>query len=263
MAADASAYAVLGLEPGSDWTAVERAYKTLMKTHHPDRPGGDGGRAAEINHAYRELRRARAAYEEDARTWEGYAPVPDHPRKAARWPMAALGIVGVAGLAILLTAPSDGLVAGFRTRSAPPAAESGRRAQIAAAPDLMARPLNGGAIRAGVTEAARLAAARDDAAMTEATRRCSGEQRLQPSLATLDRCAAFDDAIVQLEDRDPWRDDGPFSQVAVTGRQSSAANLLSDDYLAIDARLDRIRLAVELALAQPDPAAETPVKPSY
>ena len=73
--------------------------------------------------------------------------------------------------------------------------------------------------------------------------------RPTPSLRQLDRCAAFDDAVVQLQDRDPLRDQGPFSELAVTGRQWSAASALSDDYLAIDGRLDQIRLRVELALA--------------
>jgi len=86
---------------------------------------------------------------------------------------------------------------------------------------------------------------------------CHHQLRLEPSLAALDRCAAFDDAVVLLQDRDPLRDQGPFSEIAVTGRQWSAAQALSDDNLAIDGRLDRIRLKVELALAPaptPEPA---------
>ena len=85
------------------------------------------------------------------------------------------------------------------------------------------------------------------------------QPRLPPPAAAraeprpLDRCAAFDDAVVQLQDRDPLRDQGPFSELAVTGRQWSAASTLSNDYLAIDGRLDRIRLRVELALAPPEP----------
>src|ERR671916_683191 len=59
MPTDASAYATLGLEPGADSAAVERAYKRLIKEHHPDRAGGDARRAAEINRAYRELRAGR------------------------------------------------------------------------------------------------------------------------------------------------------------------------------------------------------------
>ena len=76
-------------------------------------------------------------------------------------------------------------------------------------------------------------------------------------MARLDRCAAFDDAVVQLQDRDPLRDRGPFSELAVTGRKMSGATLLSNDYLAIDSRLDQIRLRVELALAPVAPPAET------
>ena len=56
MAGDPSAYAALGLEPGANAAAVERAYKKLIKQHHPDREGGDASRAAEINRAYRDLR---------------------------------------------------------------------------------------------------------------------------------------------------------------------------------------------------------------
>jgi hypothetical protein len=74
----------------------------------------------------------------------------------------------------------------------------------------------------------------------------------------LDRCAAFDDAVVGLQDRDPLRDAGPFAPLAVTGRQWSAASTLSDDYLAIDSRLDQVRLRVELVLAPQVP----PVAPA-
>ena len=77
----------------------------------------------------------------------------------------------------------------------------------------------------------------------------------QPSgLAQFDRCAAFDDAVVQLEDRDPLRDQGPFSEIAVTGRIWSGATNLSDDSLAIDSRLDRIRQRVEQVAGARDAA---------
>ena len=56
-------------------------------------------------------------------------------------------------------------------------------------------------------------------------------------------------------------DEGPFSQIAVTGRQWSAASALSTDYLAIDGRLDRIRIQVELSLAPPAPP-RLPTAPS-
>ena len=64
-------------------------------------------------------------------------------------------------------------------------------------------------------------------------------------------------AITLVENRDPLRDQGPFAELAVTGRQWSAASALSNDYLAVDGRLDRIRLRVELALARAEDVAET------
>jgi hypothetical protein len=57
--------------------------------------------------------------------------------------------------------------------------------------------------------------------------------------------------VVQLQDRDPLRDQGPFGELAVTGRLWSGATALSDDYVAIDGRLDRIRMEVQMALAPP------------
>jgi hypothetical protein len=91
-----------------------------------------------------------------------------------------------------------------------------------------------------------------------ASRDCHRELRLLPSLMQLDHCAAFDDAVIDLQNRDPMWDGGPFSQLAVTGRQWSAASALSNDYLAIDSRLDRIRVQVELALAPSDPPRLAP-----
>jgi curved DNA-binding protein CbpA len=51
MTAERSAYAILGLRPGAGRAEVNDAYRRLMKRHHPDRPGGDSNRAAEINRA--------------------------------------------------------------------------------------------------------------------------------------------------------------------------------------------------------------------
>ena len=48
--------AVLGLETGADRSAIDDAFKRLMKQHHPDIAGGDSNRAAEIIRAYRALR---------------------------------------------------------------------------------------------------------------------------------------------------------------------------------------------------------------
>jgi hypothetical protein len=122
----------------------------------------------------------------------------------------------------------------------------------------MDRPLHLAAIDTAARDALHLARTRDEMALASASRDCHHLLRSDPSLLQLDRCAAFDDAVVQLQDRDPLRDQGPFSELAVTGRIWSGATALSDDSVAIDGRLDRIRLRVEVALApvvQPAPAA--------
>jgi hypothetical protein len=126
--------------------------------------------------------------------------------------------------------------------------------QVGAA-DPMEQPLHVSAIAVAARRAQYLARTRDEMALASASRDCHHELRNDPSLLQLDRCAAFDDAVVQLQDRDPLRDQGPFGELAVTGRLWSGATALSDDYVAIDGRLDRIRLQVEMALAPaPQPA---------
>ena len=123
----------------------------------------------------------------------------------------------------------------------------------------MDRPLNTSTIDAAVNEALRVARSGDEMALSRASGDCHRALRSEPDLVKLDRCAAFDDAVVQLQDRDPLRDQGPFSEIAVTGRVWSAATAISDDSVAIDGRLDRIRLRVELALA---PAVQAQALPA-
>ena len=252
MAADASAYAALGLEPGADATAVERAYKRLIKQYHPDREGGDAGRAAEINRAYRDLRNGRAdddlVFAEDG---------PDEPARNLPWARAA-GIIAFAVILLVLFTGPAGRAFEYLSGAGSSTRQAGGVAPAESTPDFMDQPLHLAAVDAAVTDAVRIARSQDEMALASASRDCLHELRLKPGLAQLDRCAAFDDAVVQLQDRDPLRDQGPFSELAVTGRQMSAGTLLSDDYLAIDSRLDRIRLRVELALA---PSAPEPPPP--
>ena len=233
MAGQGSAYAALGLGPDADSAAVDRAYRRLIKLHHPDRAGGDAGRAAEINRAYRELRGPAA---KDALEFNEEQAV-ERARPGTRWIGAALILAAaVAVLAIVAGLPKPRL----------PLGEVAATANLG---DPMDQPLAVVAVDRAVGEAVRLSRSRDEMALASASRDCHHRLRVAPSLAQLDRCAAFDDAVVQLQDRDPLRDQGPFSELAVTGRQWSGAQALSNDYLAIDSRLDRIRVRVELALA--------------
>jgi DnaJ domain len=237
MGGDPSAYAALGLEPGADAAAVERAYKKLIKEHHPDREGGDARRAAEINRAYRDLRGPR---EKDALEFHDH---PDIPRRQG-WIIAAVGLaVGLIG-GLVLAGPMGDLW--YASASHLPLV---RGAAAAIPGEAMDQPLHLSLIDGSAREALRMSRSQDEMALASATRNCHHKLRTEPSVAQLDRCAAFDDAVVQLQDRDPLRDQGPFGELAVTGRQWSGASALSSDYLAIDGRLDKIRIRVELVLA--------------
>ena len=241
MAGRASAFAVLGLEAGADSAAVEQAYRRLIKQHHPDRAGGDAVRAAEITRAYRELRGGKAA-EDPLQFNEDLAL-----RKPRRLTLAAMIAVAVlAALALVLgrSAPLSRMTAtiGKPLPIAHPTPDSG-------SPETMDQALHVEEIDAAVRDALRLFRTSDEMALASASRDCQLRFRDNPGTALLDRCAAFDDAVIGLQDRDPLRDQGPFAPLAVTGRQWSAASTLSDDYLAIDGRLDQIRLRVEMELA--------------
>jgi hypothetical protein len=118
----------------------------------------------------------------------------------------------------------------------------------------MNEKLHSRTIDAAVRQAVQMFRSKDEMALAAASQDCQRRFRDRPGTQMLDRCAAFDDAVVGLQDRDPLRDAGPFAALAVTRRQWSAASALSDDDIAIDERLDQIRVRVELALA-PQPEA--------
>jgi len=240
MVADASAFAALGVEPDADNATIEQAYRRLIKQHHPDREGGDATRAAEINHAYRVIRAER--HLKDPLDLNEH---PDEQRPGRGWLVVAI-LLAVATIGLLI---SQTPVAPFADLG--PAAGAARlaKSRLPARASLMDQPLHLHIIDGAVHDALRLSRTSDEMGLSNASRDCHHDLRTAPSLANLDRCAAFDDAVVELQDRDPLRDQGPFSEIAVTGRVWSGATALSDDSVAIDGRLDRIRLRVEMALA--------------
>ncbi|MBW0145249.1 J domain-containing protein [Sphingomicrobium clamense] len=81
-------YAALGLDPDASKRDIRRAYRRLMREHHPDTHPGDGGaRAREINAAHdilsdplrrRDYDRLRAAATPDP------APAPVQPTRPVR-----------------------------------------------------------------------------------------------------------------------------------------------------------------------------------
>jgi len=275
MQGHASAYAALGLPPGAAREEVERAYRRLIKLHHPDRHGGDANRAAEINRAYAELRRGGG---EPPPPPAGPQP-PRAPRRSKRhrrrgrarrsrsriWSLLTLG---VCGLLLLQAEPlSEDLALGWRAFEQafePVMSGSGQRR---GRPTAIEDPLSEVEIADAVRQAASLSAAGAEDGLTQYSRACHRDLRSAPSVAALDRCVAFDLAAAALGGDDPVRDSGRFGASELTARQMNAASLLSGDYLAIERRLDRVRTAVELRLrsarpelrSNPAPTAPPPV----
>ena len=249
MVGDESAYAILGLEPGADAAAVDQAYRRLIKLHHPDREGGDAERAKAIIHAYREIRGSTGSKNPLVLIQE-----PDRRHGRRTWIFALTAVATGAGLFLLAAGTLGPYLASFWTSTAPQL-KIGRVAATAPA-DPMDQPLHLKAIDGAIRDATYLSRTKDEMALASASTDCQTKFRGNPSVDQLDRCAAFDDAAVVVENRDPLRDQGPFAEVAVTGRQWSAASSLSSDYLAVDSRLDRIRLRVELALAEAEDTAQ-------
>ncbi len=247
-----SALEVLGLEPGADRRAIDEAFRRLMKQHHPDRPGGDSARAAEVIHAYRALRPgALVPVAVELR----HSPARIAARR--RWWIIAMVLLGCAILALWLA----GLAAPVGPATAPARLGSEVARELGFGrdrePSLIERPLDQRVIEQAADEAKAMFRDRDEMALAEKSRECRAEFRRTRSVADFDRCVAFDAAVILLQDRDPLRDQGPFREVAVIRRHWSDAALLSSDSLAIDSRLDRIRLRVEMRLAPRVAEAET------
>ncbi|MDQ3247384.1 MAG: J domain-containing protein [Pseudomonadota bacterium] len=269
MSADATAFAVLGLKPGADRATVEAAYKRLIKRYHPDRDGGDSDRAAQINRAYFELRGRPALDGRDERpAGIGEAiyarrarPLRKVRRRRRLWPpllalaLLATGIAERKQIAAWVERSSNRLDQLVAPLPGPAATGTSQRARD------IETPLAERAISSSIAEARRLTGGQGRNAVEERSRECHGQLREAPDAELLDRCAAFDIAVVAITQSDPMRDDGPFSASAVTARQMTAARLLSDDYNAIEVRLDQIRSRVELGLTPPPPQLAEPVPP--
>lgn len=240
MGDEGSAYATLGVGPDADGRAIERAYKRLIKEHHPDRSGGDASRAAEINRAYRELRAHHDLTDPLELNEDWLSP----GRQSTAWLLLVLLLATTALFLLFTQTPYEWRNSLFPAPRGAPAPRT-----VKHSPTSMDKPLNEASINEAVIEAVRLNRISDQLKLAAYSRDCHRRLRAAPTMDQLDRCAAFDDAVVQLQDRDPLRDQGPFSELAVTGRILSAAAALSDDSLATDARLDRIRVQVAIDLA--------------
>ena len=267
MTAQPSAHSVLGLKPGADRETIDKAYRRLIKRYHPDREGGDASRAAEINRAYLELRGrppqdvvregpvdiAEAIYVRRAHRQRVYAGKPRRPWK----PLLLLGAVAALCAWWPQVRDFSSRVAGELEQATQPTVRFGPAGRAVDGPDALAESLDEIAIDEAINQARRTVRNGKAEAMEGASRSCHRKLRDRPSASLLDRCAAFDFAVVVLSRKDPMGDEGAFSASAVTAREMAAGRLLSTDFLLIDSRLDSVRSRVELSLAE-RPASPVP-----
>lgn len=243
----AYAYAVLGLRPGAGRAEVDQAYRRLIKLHHPDRAGGDGGRAADINRAYTFLRTHGLAAGPQAR-WVPTEVRPPPRRPSSRrssWAFICVVLLGVIGAYVALNARGTGRHAvEIRWPDTDPPPVSGGMSPLAS----FEEPLHDPVIDSAVAEAMTFYSAKDSAGAAIYSRDCQNNLRREPNLAWFDACAAFDEATLTLAGGDPDVQSGAFSDSEVMAREMSAARVLSDDILGADSRLHQIRSKVEMRL---------------
>ena len=255
MSGDESAFAALGLRPGAGRAEVNEAYRRLIKIHHPDRNGGDGRRAAQINRAYTQLSRDRDLAPRQPR----YPPVSVRPagRRSRRYGGIWLLGIAAAGLAAAGFAGVETNDVG-RVMSAP-FPDAGVRVQMPSSPAAdFDQPLETSIINQAIADAAGLYGAGDWQAAIQYSRDCSEKVRMQPKLPMFDSCVAFDEAMLIL-DADSSGQAAGFSGSAIDTRHGALARAFGSDFSSADSRLQRIRSHVELTLLPVlDPAAGQP-----
>ena len=245
-----SSYAVLGLSPGASREAIEAAYRALIKQYHPDLPGGDRERAAQINQAFDLLRGNDAHARVAIDTPSTLAP---RPRRAVGQWLLAGGIV-----AAVLTAPGSLSNGGIGERWRKATAVPVEPTEQVAAPRFRADPSdsalltglggvpNAEAVEAGVTEAVRMRRRADTGAARAFSANCHANLHHAPSAALLDHCLAFDRATVALFGTGADKND-------VARQADASASWLSDDASARQAHIAAVNRMVRNLVPEATP----------
>lgn len=248
MTAERSAYAILGLRPGAGRAEVNDAYRRLMKRHHPDRPGGDANRAAEINRAYTLLRRrlgepVRVPVIVPARRRAG----PVRFRRSG-W-LLIIAIVGAAAALASQDSRNGPRRAPFLLLSEwtnPDRSEDADTDQ----PSVQSfdDPVQPHIVSSAIADAIRFHSNGDLAGAYTYSSECQQSLRRERDLAWFDTCAAFDEAMLALYGDSGLPDSSPFSEAAVVTREIAAARVLTDDSLGADSHLHQIRSQVDIEI---------------
>jgi hypothetical protein len=262
MTGEVSAYAALGLRPGASRAQVDEAYRRLIKLHHPDRAGGDGGRAAEINRAYTAIRRGQPARVRRTRSVVA-APKPRiRPRRrgSVAWFATVAFAAGTAGLLSRQSHDPQSILQGRTVASAFAIAPEPLQP---AAPDIggFDEPLQPSIIANAIAAAVEFHSTGDVEGAVDFSRGCGSKLAETRNLGWFDACAAFDEASLLIEDQPGMPSSKRFDGVAVVTREMSAARTISDDILAADSRLRRIRSQVEMAIVPTLEAEAVAVEP--
>jgi hypothetical protein len=237
MSLQSSPYEVLGLRPGADREAIERAYRRLIKQHHPDLGGGDGGAARAIIAAYRDLKRA------DRQLPVVIEPPPASRRKRRSW--VVMAAVAAAAAALWWT-PWPRLDLG--EAGATPAILRARPGTVPASPGLLPQvDPDRASVEAGVLEAERLGSQSPERLLSY-SRACAADLQRLPGDAMLDHCLGFDMAAayqMRLSGSEPEKAFG-------AGHLEAASVVLQDPVLA-EARVGKIRRLVEQRMLENRP----------
>lgn len=246
-----SAYTALGLRPGAKRAEVDEAYRRLIKQHHPDHAGGDGGRAAEINSAYSLLRKRDREWRPQPRAVAVPPHAPPRRRRSGRFGTALVGAAAIAAVVLVIRDEVPIREAAWaqpiEAASVAPEADAAPDPRIVEA-NQMDEPLSASLINKAVTDAVQLYQLEDVKFLDEYSRACTSWMRERPSVGAFDSCTAFDEAVAILQSADPSYDSGPFNPTALTARQMRAARLISADSMLADLRARQIRTLVEVAL---------------
>lgn len=245
MTAEELALAALGLRRGATRAQVDKAYRRLMKAYHPDRTGGDGRRAAEINRAYTMLK--RQSPQPPPRRVK--TVVIRQPPKRRGAPLKAwLAILGLGAAAVV------GLVSGDWGQDRRGAILVWPNPVVSAQPMPLVQavdfdePINESVIASSIADAEKFNESGDLSSAAQYSQVCHDRLRQHPNLILFDACAAFDESIFILNADNPIAASGPFDSQAVVAREVGSARSFSGDVFEVDTRIRQIRSMVEYRL---------------